>query len=54
MKTVKYKNHNLATNSTAYELLKQYEKTRSKQDQQKLDKHLKQVDQQYKALHYEN
>ena len=54
MKTVKYKEHNLAMTSQAYMLYMAYKKSGDKKDQQTLDKHLKEVDQKYKALHYEN
>jgi len=51
MKTVKYKNHNLATNSEAYKLLQEYQKSGDPKDQRKLDAHLRELDRRYKELH---
>ena len=51
MKTVKYKNHNLATNSEAYRLLQEYKKSGDSRDQKKLEAHLKELDRRYKELH---
>lgn len=53
MKTVPYKNHNLATNSQAYELLLAYKKSGDAKDQRKLEAHLKELDRKYKELHYD-
>lgn len=51
MKTVKYKHHNLATNSEAYRLLQEYRKSGDSKDQKKLDAHLRELDRKYKELH---
>jgi hypothetical protein len=50
MKTVKYKHHNLATNSEAYKLWEAWKKSNDPKDEQKLKAHLKDVDQRYKDL----
>jgi cell division protein FtsI/penicillin-binding protein 2 len=47
---VKYKTHVLAKNSTAYELWLTYQKSHDRRDQQKLDQHLKLLDQQHQQL----
>lgn len=52
MKTTSYKHHNLHHNSQAYQLLLQWQRTGDKQDQQKLDKHLREVEARYRELHY--
>lgn len=44
MKTVQYKNHNLATNSEAYKLWEAWKKSGDSKDRAKLDAHLKDVD----------
>ena len=51
MKVVKYKHHNLATNSHAYELLEAYRRSGKPEDQKKLEQHLKEVDKRYDELH---
>jgi hypothetical protein len=50
MKTVAYKNHNLATNSEAYRLWEAWKKSGDSKDRAKLDGHLKDVDRRYKEL----
>lgn len=51
MKTVKYKHHNLAQNSEAYQLYETWKKTGDAFYQKKLDAHLREVDRKYKELH---
>lgn len=56
MKTVKYKNHNMATNSEAYALYEAWRRA-TKEDEKrtaknKLDAHLKELDRKYQELHY--
>lgn len=51
MKLVKYKHHNLATNSHAYELLEAYRRSGDPKDQKKLDQHLKELHRNYDKLH---
>lgn len=57
MKTVKYKEHNLATNSEAYSLYETWLKVTNEEDKRfykrKLDAHLKELDRKYKELHYD-
>jgi len=50
MKTVQYKNHNLATTSEAYKLWEAWKKTGSQADKLKLDVHLREVDERAKQL----
>ena len=50
MKTVKYKNHNLAQSSQAYELWEAWKKTNKPEDLKKLDQHLKDVEQRHRDL----
>lgn len=50
MKTVAYKNHNLAHNSEAYRLWETWKKTGDPKDKSKLDQHLKDVDRRYQEL----
>lgn len=50
VKTVQYKNHNLATSSQAYELWETWKKTGKAEDLKKLDQHLKEVDERAKNL----
>lgn len=50
MKTVQYKNHNLATNSEAYKLWETWKKSGDSKDRAKLDAHLKDVDRRYNEL----
>lgn len=47
---VKYRNHVLAKNSEAYQLWQTYQRTHNRQDQNKLDQHLKLVEQQAREL----
>lgn len=55
MKTVKYKEYNLATNSEAYYLYETWQKMTKEEDKKfykrKLDAHLKELDRKYKELH---
>lgn len=55
MKTVKYKEYNLATNSEAYQLYETWQKMTKEEDKKfykrKLDAHLKELDRKYKELH---
>lgn len=50
VKTVQYKNHNLATSSQAYELWETWKKTGKEADKLKLDVHLREVDERAKNL----
>jgi hypothetical protein len=50
MKTVAYKNHNLATTSEGYKLWETWKKTNKPEDKKKLDDHLKDVDTKAKQL----
>ena len=50
MKTVAYKNHNLATNSEAYRLWEAWKKSGDNKDRTKLDAHLRDVDRRAKEL----
>ena len=50
MKTVAYKNHNLATTSEGYKLWEAWKKSGKDEDKKKLDKHLKEVELRDKAL----
>ena len=53
MKVVKYKNHNLSTNSEAYQLYETWKRTGDAFWQKKLEAHLREVDRRYKELHYD-
>ena len=50
MKTVYYKNHNLATTSEGYKLWETWKKSDKAEDKKKLDDHLKDVDARAKTL----
>ena len=50
MKTVQYKNHNLAQNSEGYALWQQAKKTDRQEDWKKLNDHLREVDLRDKQL----
>jgi hypothetical protein len=50
MKTVAYKNHNMATNSEAYKLWETWKKSGDAVDKKKLDDHLRDVDRRHKEL----
>lgn len=52
MRFVIYKNERLAKGSKAFELWEAAEKSKKPEDWKKLDKHMKQINQEYKDLHY--
>lgn len=51
MKTVEYNGERLATNTEAYQMLLQYQRTGKTEDKVKLDEHLRRVNLAYKKLH---